>query len=202
MRPCDRGLAGAAAVAGRARRRRCSANPCTCWWIRTWRSEFIRAELAKAGIPHADIRPIAPSLEDVFVALTAGRGNGGGPVRVPFRGFSAILYKEFLVVFRDPLTLFFMFFPPLIQLIAFGFALDMDVKHIADAGARRGSHPGKPRAGGPVREHQTRSGWWARCAASPSWPTRSGAARPTWACKSRPASRATCRPAAPRASRC
>ena len=38
--------------------------------------EVIRAELAKAGIPQADIRPIAPSLEDVFVALTAGR-NGG-----------------------------------------------------------------------------------------------------------------------------
>jgi ABC-2 type transport system permease protein len=51
-------------------------------------------------------------------------------MKVPFRGFSAILYKEFLVVFRDPLTLFFMFFPPLIQLIAFGFALDTDVKHI------------------------------------------------------------------------
>src|SRR5689334_22135359 len=49
----------------------------------------------------------------------------------PFRGFTAILYKEFLVVFRDPLTLFFMFFPPLIQLIAFGFALDTDVKHMA-----------------------------------------------------------------------
>ena len=28
------------------------------------------------GIPHADIRPIAPSLEDVFVALTANHGNG------------------------------------------------------------------------------------------------------------------------------
>jgi ABC-type multidrug transport system ATPase subunit len=40
--------------------------------------EFIRAELAKAGIPHADIRPIAPSLEDVFVTLTANRNNGGG----------------------------------------------------------------------------------------------------------------------------
>ena len=39
--------------------------------------EVIRVELAKAGIPHADIRPIAPSLEDVFVALTASR-NGGG----------------------------------------------------------------------------------------------------------------------------
>ena len=52
-------------------------------------------------------------------------------MRVPFRGFSAILYKEFLVVFRDPLTLFIMFIPPLIQLIAFGFALDTDVKHMA-----------------------------------------------------------------------
>jgi len=38
--------------------------------------EFIRAELAKVKIPHADIRPIAPSLEDVFVALTNERGNG------------------------------------------------------------------------------------------------------------------------------
>ena len=32
--------------------------------------EFLRGELARAGIPQADIRPIAPSLEDVFVALT------------------------------------------------------------------------------------------------------------------------------------
>jgi ABC-type multidrug transport system ATPase subunit len=38
--------------------------------------EVIRAELAKAGIPRADVRPMAASLEDVFVALTAGR-NGG-----------------------------------------------------------------------------------------------------------------------------
>jgi ABC-type multidrug transport system permease subunit len=52
-------------------------------------------------------------------------------MRTPFRGFGAILYKEFLVVWRDPMTLFFMFFPPLLQLIAFGFALDTDVKHIA-----------------------------------------------------------------------
>ena len=35
----------------------------------------LRAELAKAGIGHADIRPIAPSLEDVFVALTANRDS-------------------------------------------------------------------------------------------------------------------------------
>jgi len=33
--------------------------------------EAIRRELARVGIHHADIRPIGPSLEDVFVALTA-----------------------------------------------------------------------------------------------------------------------------------
>ena len=49
----------------------------------------------------------------------------------PFRGFVAIMAKEFLIVLRDRLTLFFMFFPPLIQIIAFGFALDNDVKHMA-----------------------------------------------------------------------
>jgi ABC-2 type transport system permease protein len=48
-----------------------------------------------------------------------------------FRGFTAILYKEFIVVLRDPLTLFFMLFPPLIEMIAFGYALDNDVKHMA-----------------------------------------------------------------------
>ncbi len=52
-------------------------------------------------------------------------------MRTPFRGFTAILYKEFLVVLRDPLTLFFMFFPPLVEMIAFGYALDNDVKHMA-----------------------------------------------------------------------
>src|SRR5215471_7265522 len=51
-------------------------------------------------------------------------------MRTPFRGFTAILYKEFLVVLRDPLTLFFMLFPPIVEMIAFGYALDTDVKHI------------------------------------------------------------------------
>ncbi len=37
--------------------------------------QLIREELAKVKIPQADIRPIAPSLEDVFVALT-NRNNG------------------------------------------------------------------------------------------------------------------------------
>jgi ABC-type multidrug transport system ATPase subunit len=37
----------------------------------------LRAELARAGIPHADIRPIAASLEDVFVTLSQQHTNGG-----------------------------------------------------------------------------------------------------------------------------
>lgn len=51
-------------------------------------------------------------------------------MKTPFRGFTAILLKEFTIILRDRTALFFMFFPPLIQLIAFGFALDMDVKHM------------------------------------------------------------------------
>ncbi len=51
-------------------------------------------------------------------------------MRNPFRGFTAILYKEFIVVLRDPLTLFFMLFPPVVEMIAFGYALDNDVKHM------------------------------------------------------------------------
>ena len=50
-----------------------------------------------------------------------------------FRGFGAILYKEFITVLRDRMTLFFMLFPPLVQIIAFGFALDSDIKHMAMA---------------------------------------------------------------------
>jgi hypothetical protein len=38
--------------------------------------EAIRNRLAQAGIRDADIRPIGPSLEDVFVALTAEKENG------------------------------------------------------------------------------------------------------------------------------
>ncbi len=53
-----------------------------------------------------------------------------GFMKTPFRGFTAMLLKEFTVVFRDPTTLFFMFFPPVVQIIAFGYALDNDVKHM------------------------------------------------------------------------
>jgi ABC-type multidrug transport system permease subunit len=48
-----------------------------------------------------------------------------------FRGLNAILFKEFIAILRDPMTLFFMLFPPLIEMIAFGYALDNDVKHMS-----------------------------------------------------------------------
>jgi ABC-type multidrug transport system permease subunit len=53
--------------------------------------------------------------------------------RRPFRGLNAVLFKEFISVLRDPLTLFFMLFPPLIEMIAFGYALDNDVRHMGMA---------------------------------------------------------------------
>ena len=45
------------------------------------------------------------------------------------KGFWAILYKEFIQLRRDPVTLVIMFLIPLIQLTIFGYAIDMDVKH-------------------------------------------------------------------------
>jgi hypothetical protein len=73
-------------------------------------------------------------------------------MRIPLRGFRAILLKEFTVVFRDPTTLFFMFFPPLIQIVAFGYALDNDVKNMATVVFNE-DRTGKPPARGKVCEH-------------------------------------------------
>lgn len=49
------------------------------------------------------------------------------------KGFIAILYKEFIQLRRDPITLVIMFLIPIIQLIIFGYAIDMDVKHFPTA---------------------------------------------------------------------
>ncbi|MCX7019917.1 MAG: ABC transporter permease [bacterium] len=47
-----------------------------------------------------------------------------------FRGFWAVIYKEMIQVRRDPSTRF-VFLIPLFQMIIFGYAIDMDVQHIA-----------------------------------------------------------------------
>lgn len=51
-------------------------------------------------------------------------------IKSTFRGLKGILYKEVLQLMRDPIALFFAFFPPLVQVIIFGFAIDTDIKHI------------------------------------------------------------------------
>jgi ABC-type multidrug transport system ATPase subunit len=43
--------------------------------------ESIREQLRRVGITHVDIRPIGPSLEDVFVALTASPNENAEPVK-------------------------------------------------------------------------------------------------------------------------
>ncbi len=48
-----------------------------------------------------------------------------------FRGFTSIFYKETIHVLRDPRTLFLMLMIPGLQLTIFGFAIDLDVKHIS-----------------------------------------------------------------------
>src|SRR5512143_3780467 len=71
------------------------------------------------------------SSSSIGIGLLEDEDEEDRPMKTPFRGFTAILYKEFLVVLRDPITLFFMFFPPLLQMIMFGYALDTDVKNVA-----------------------------------------------------------------------
>jgi ABC-2 type transport system permease protein len=44
-----------------------------------------------------------------------------------------MLIKEFIQVFRDPRMLIVIFFPPIAQLLVFGYAASTDVKHISTA---------------------------------------------------------------------
>jgi len=48
-------------------------------------------------------------------------------------GFRAIVTKELIQLKRDPFTLVLIFCLPLLQLTLFGYAIDMDVKHIPTA---------------------------------------------------------------------
>ncbi len=47
-----------------------------------------------------------------------------------FQGLSAIVYKETRHIFRDPRSLFLMLVIPALELTIFGFAVNLDVKHI------------------------------------------------------------------------
>ena len=42
-----------------------------------------------------------------------------------------MLRKEFIQTFRDPRTRWLLFAPPIIQMLVFGYAATLDVKHVA-----------------------------------------------------------------------
>src|ERR1700747_3549247 len=52
------------------------------------------------------------------------------PVLNPFRGFSAVFYKETLHVRRDFATLFFSLIIPILQMFLLGYGIDTNVRHV------------------------------------------------------------------------
>jgi ABC-2 type transport system permease protein len=50
-----------------------------------------------------------------------------------FRRIRHIIVKEFIQVWRDKKLRFFLIFPPLVQLITYGYVVNFDIKHVAVA---------------------------------------------------------------------
>ena len=119
----------------------------------------IRCVLAGDGTSPDEIkvRSIEPSLEDVFVILSRREARdppdpirrtsqetrsienerplsrapeGSSRIEEPSRGLVAIWLKEFIHIRRDPITLFFMFMIPVVQITLFGYALDTKIEFI------------------------------------------------------------------------
>ena len=93
--------------------------------------EHLRKQLVNNHVVVAEIRPLAPTLEDVFVELRTSIRRRRRPLVVnPFRGFQAVVYKEALHVRRDFATLFFSLIIPLLQMFLLGFGIDTNVRQI------------------------------------------------------------------------
>jgi len=69
------------------------------------------------------IRPIEPTLEDVFVALVGHKA--GNPHEHP--RIKALTKKEFIQMSRDIRSLMGAIFNPLLMIFLFGYALSLDV---------------------------------------------------------------------------
>src|ERR1043165_8333316 len=99
--------------------------------MRRFKKWVLRSKTCLWSFPPCTLRKKTKRPHDVFCHAERNVSATELMKHKPFRGLGAILFKEFIVVWRDPMTLFFMFFPPLIEMVAFGYALDTDVKHMA-----------------------------------------------------------------------
>ena len=52
---------------------------------------------------------------------------------IMWRRIRHIIIKEFIQVFRDKKLRFFLIVPPLMQLLAYGYVVNFDIKHVAMA---------------------------------------------------------------------
>ena len=74
-------------------------------------------------MPVASIAPVQPSLEDVFLEVV---GTG----RVMMRKTLAVGRKEFRQIARDRRTLLILLFVPAFFLLLYGYALNLDIRHV------------------------------------------------------------------------
>src|SRR5260221_7360295 len=70
-----------------------------------------------------------------------GRGHGDALAMFAFHRFSAVLMKEFVQMRRDPLTFAMMIGVPVMQLVLFGYAINMDPKALPAAVVSADSSP-------------------------------------------------------------
>ena len=106
----------------------------------------LRDALTRAD-PQAGMQAVAPNLEDVFVAATHGivpvRRRGAG--RMNWRRLFAIVVKELRQMRRDRITLAMIVGIPVMQLVLFGYAINLNLRG-SGRGHRRPSRAQPDRA--------------------------------------------------------
>ena len=77
------------------------------------------------------VEPIRPSLEDVFVSLTAAQEAARkGLEHMRWHRLAAIVRKEVIQISRDLPSLLIIVAMPLLLMLAFGYGVRFDIQHI------------------------------------------------------------------------
>ena len=94
----------------------------------------VRRVLADAGL-QGEVATVAPNLEDVFVEATRKQGRASGPRRsragMNLRRLSAVMVKELRQLRRDRVTLAMIVGIPVMQLVLFGYAINLNLRGLA-----------------------------------------------------------------------